>query len=47
VISGFRRDVDEICFPLWYYPTYSGSYVRKFRENISVLSPRVKKSKDR
>jgi len=27
VISGFRGDVDEICSPLWYYATYSGSCV--------------------
>jgi hypothetical protein len=45
VISGFRHDVDEICALLGYYIALSGSSVPTFRDNLSVPSPRVKKSK--
>ena len=45
VISGFRRDVDEICVLLGYYAALSGNSVPTFRDNISVPSSRVKKSK--
>jgi hypothetical protein len=34
VISGFRRDVDEICNLLGYYAAQSGSYLPKFRVNL-------------
>jgi hypothetical protein len=45
VISGSRRNVNEICALLGYYAAYSGSSVPTFRYNLSVPSPRVKKSK--
>ena len=45
VISGSRRDVNEICALLGYYAAYSGSSVPTFRDNLSVPSPRVKKYK--
>jgi hypothetical protein len=45
VISGFRRDVDEICTLLGYYAASSGNPLPTFRENISVPSSKVKKSK--
>jgi hypothetical protein len=41
VISGVRRDVDEICTLLGYYTRLSGSSVPTFRDNLSV-----KKSKN-
>ena len=44
-VSGFRRDVDEICALLAYYATLSGSYVLTFRNNLSIPSSRIKKSK--
>jgi hypothetical protein len=44
VISGFRRDVDEICALLGHYSALSGSSVPPFRDNLSVPSSRVKKS---
>jgi hypothetical protein len=43
VISGFRRDVDEIAFLLGYYVALSGSSVQTLRDNPSVPSSRVKK----
>jgi hypothetical protein len=45
VSSGFRRDVDEISTPLEYYAALSGNSVLTFRDNLSVPSSRVKKSK--
>jgi hypothetical protein len=44
VISGFRRDVDEIGALLRCYAASSDSPVPTFRENLSVPSSRVKKS---
>jgi hypothetical protein len=32
VISGFRREVDEICVHLGYYAAYSGKSLQTFRE---------------
>jgi hypothetical protein len=45
VNSGLHRDADEICDILGYNATSSGNPLRTFRENISVPSSRVKKSK--
>ena len=45
VNSSFHRDVDEICALLGYYAAQSGNSVPTFRDNISVPSSRVKKSK--
>jgi hypothetical protein len=45
VVSGFRRDVDEICALLGYYAALSGGSVPRFRDNLSVPSSRIKKSK--
>jgi hypothetical protein len=45
VISGFRREVNEICAPLRYYAVYGGNSLPKFRDNLSVPSSRVNKSK--
>jgi hypothetical protein len=45
VMSGFRRDVAEISVLLGYYVMLSGSFVPTFRDNLSVPSSRVKKSK--
>jgi hypothetical protein len=45
VISGFRRDVDEIATLLGYYAALSDSSVQMFRGDLSVPSSRVKKSK--
>jgi hypothetical protein len=36
VISGFRREADEICALLGYYAAFSGSYVSTFRDIILV-----------
>jgi hypothetical protein len=47
VTSGFCRDVDEICGLLGYYAALSGSSVPTFRDNLSVPSLRVKKSKNK
>ena len=47
VISGFRREVADICALLDYYTAYSGNSLPTFRENLSVPSWRVKKSKQR
>jgi hypothetical protein len=45
VISGFLRNVDEICAVLGHYATLSGSSVLMFWYNLLVPSSRVKKSK--
>jgi hypothetical protein len=45
VISGFGRDTDEICPLLGYNAASSGNSLPTFRENVSVPSSRVKKSK--
>jgi hypothetical protein len=49
VISRFRPDVDEICalvgYFLGYYEALSGNSVPTFRDNLTVPSSRVKKSK--
>jgi hypothetical protein len=42
LISGFRRDVDEICALLGYYAAPCGNCLPTFRDNVSVLSSRVK-----
>jgi hypothetical protein len=42
LISGFRRDVDEICGLLGYYAASCGNCLPTFRDNVSVPSPRVK-----
>jgi len=43
VISGFRREVDEICPLLGYYAAYSGKSLPTFPYKISVQSSRAKK----
>jgi hypothetical protein len=45
IISGFRRDADEICALLGYNTASSGNPLPTFRDNVSVPSSRVKKSK--
>jgi hypothetical protein len=45
MISYFRRDIDEICALLGNYAALSGSSVPTFRDNLSVPSSRLKKSK--
>jgi hypothetical protein len=45
VISGFRRDADEICSLLGYNAASSGNFLPTFRDNVSVPSSRVKKSR--
>jgi hypothetical protein len=45
VISDFRRDLDEICALLGYYSASSDNPLPTFRDNISVSSSTVKKSK--
>ena len=45
MISGFRREVDEIWARLGYYAAYGGNYLTTFRDKLSVPSPRVKKSR--
>ena len=45
MISGFRRDLDEICSLLGYYAASNVNPLPTFRDNISVPSSRVKKSK--
>jgi hypothetical protein len=37
VISGFRRDVDDICALPGYYEALSDSYVPTFRDNLCLL----------
>ena len=45
VISGFRREVDEIWALLDYYAAYSGNFLSTFRDSLSVPSSRVMNSK--
>jgi hypothetical protein len=40
LISGFRRDVDEICGLLGNYTASCGNYLPTFRDNVSVPSSR-------
>jgi hypothetical protein len=42
LISGFRRDVDEICSLLGYYTASCDNCLPTFRDNLSVPSSRVK-----
>jgi hypothetical protein len=42
LISGFRRDVDEICALLGYYEASCGNCLPTFLDNVSVPSSRVK-----
>jgi hypothetical protein len=42
LISGFHRDVDEICDLLGYYAVSCGNCLPTFRDNVSVSSSRVK-----
>jgi hypothetical protein len=42
LISGFHRDVDEICGLLGNYTASCGNYLPTFRHNVSVPSSRVK-----
>ena len=44
VISGFRRDVNEICALLEIYAAWDGSFLPTFRDNLSVPSLRAKRS---
>ena len=43
--SGFHSDMDDICTLLGYYATWSSNSIPTFRDSLSVLSSRVKKSK--
>jgi len=45
VILVFRRDADEICALLWFHVAQSGNSVPTFRDDLSVPSSRVNKSK--
>jgi hypothetical protein len=45
VISGFRREVNEIGAPLGCYAAYSDNSLQTFRDNLSVPIPKVKKSR--
>jgi hypothetical protein len=40
MISGFPRQVDEICAPLGYYAAYSDNSLQTFRDNLSIPSSR-------
>jgi len=44
VISGFRRDVEDIWAVLGYYAGQSDNSVPTFRDNLSFPSSRFKKS---
>ena len=44
VISGFRREADEICAVLGYYTGRGGNSFQTFRDKLTVPSSRVKKS---
>jgi hypothetical protein len=44
VISGFRRNVDQICALLGYYAASSGNPLPIFQDNVSVPPSRVTKS---
>jgi len=39
-ISGFRREVDEICALLRHYAAYSGNYLPTFRDKRNVSEER-------
>jgi hypothetical protein len=41
LISGFRRDVDEICGLLGYYAASCGNCLPTFRDNVSVPSQKT------
>jgi len=41
MISGFRREVDEICALLGYYATYSSISLSTFRDNLPVQFSRI------
>jgi hypothetical protein len=43
VISGFRRDVDDICALLGYYAASSGNPLPTFRDKVSIPPSRLKK----
>jgi hypothetical protein len=43
MISGFRREVDEIYAVVGYYAGCSGNFLPTFRDNLSVSNSRVKK----
>ena len=43
VISGFGREVDEICAFLVCYGVYNSNSLLTFRDNVSVTYSRVKK----
>jgi len=42
-VSSFHCKVDEICALLDYYAASSGNSLPTFRDNLSVLSSRLKK----
>jgi hypothetical protein len=42
LISGYRRDIVEICALLGYYAASCGNCLSTFRDNVSVPSSRVK-----
>jgi hypothetical protein len=44
VISRFRRDADQICALLRYYAASSGNRLPTFRDKVSVLSSRARKT---
>jgi hypothetical protein len=41
VISGIRREVDEMCAPMGYYSAYSGNSLPTLRDNVSIPSSRA------
>jgi len=45
IISGFRREVDEICALLGYYAAHGGNSLPTFQDNLSAPSTRVKNSR--
>jgi hypothetical protein len=45
MISGFRRDADEICALIGYNAASGGNPLPTFRDNVSVPSSSLKKSK--
>jgi hypothetical protein len=47
VTSDFHRDVDEICALLGHYAASNGNPLPTFRDNVSVPTSRVKKSKNK
>jgi len=46
-ISGFRRDVDEICLLMGYNAALRGNSLQTFRDKTSVPSSRVKRLEDK